>query len=150
MIGGLIPSNFSGQGRETKMDTGPEYIKMCEKAEEIQEYKAYNPMSFYYHKNLKGSEVCEGRNLISIATSVWLPRQDQLQEIFLNGLGPIHSTDLAGMFGKFADRLHKSEQFLRDYSMEQLWLAFVMKEKYNKVWDGEDWVKIIDNHRPKS
>ena len=28
------------------------------------------------------------------------------------------------------------EQFL---SMEQLWLAFVMKEKYGKVWDGETW-----------
>ncbi len=25
-------------------------------------------------------------------------------------------------------------------SMEQLWLAFVMKEKYNKVWDGEEWI----------
>ncbi len=25
-------------------------------------------------------------------------------------------------------------------SMEQLWLAFVMKEKYNKVWTGEEWV----------
>ena len=26
-------------------------------------------------------------------------------------------------------------------SMEQLWLAFVMKEKYQKVWDGNDWIK---------
>lgn len=25
-------------------------------------------------------------------------------------------------------------------SMEQLWLAFVMKEKYNKTWDGEVWI----------
>jgi len=24
-------------------------------------------------------------------------------------------------------------------SMEQLWLAFVMKEKFDKVWNGEDW-----------
>ena len=23
--------------------------------------------------------------------------------------------------------------------MEQLWLAFVMKEKFGKVWNGEDW-----------
>lgn len=28
------------------------------------------------------------------------------------------------------------EQFT---SMEQLWLAFVMKEKYNKTWDGNEW-----------
>lgn len=24
-------------------------------------------------------------------------------------------------------------------SMEQLWLAFVMKEKHNKIWNGEKW-----------
>jgi len=29
----------------------------------------------------------------------------------------------------------------RHDSMEQLWLAFVMKEKYNKIWNGENWIK---------
>jgi len=24
--------------------------------------------------------------------------------------------------------------------MEQLWLAFVMKEKHNKTWNGKDWI----------
>ncbi len=24
-------------------------------------------------------------------------------------------------------------------TMEQLWLAFVMKEKYQKIWDGKEW-----------
>lgn len=27
-------------------------------------------------------------------------------------------------------------------SMEQLWLAFVMKELYNKQWDGEKWISL--------
>jgi hypothetical protein len=27
-----------------------------------------------------------------------------------------------------------------DVSMEQLWLAFVMKELHNKVWSGTDWI----------
>jgi hypothetical protein len=26
-------------------------------------------------------------------------------------------------------------------SSEQLWLAFVMEEKYGKIWNGEGWVK---------
>ncbi len=26
-------------------------------------------------------------------------------------------------------------------SMEQLWLAFVMKEKYRKVWEGNKWTQ---------
>ena len=25
-------------------------------------------------------------------------------------------------------------------SMEQLWLAFVLKELYSKIWNGEEWV----------
>lgn len=29
-------------------------------------------------------------------------------------------------------------------SGEQLWLAFVMKEKYGKVWDGENWKELKD------
>lgn len=28
------------------------------------------------------------------------------------------------------------------FSGEQLWLAFVMKKKFNKTWDGEKWVII--------
>jgi hypothetical protein len=31
-------------------------------------------------------------------------------------------------------------RLIQPESWEQLWLAFVMKEKYNKVWNGEDWV----------
>ena len=27
-------------------------------------------------------------------------------------------------------------------SWEQLWLAFVMKEKFNKIWDGEKWSEV--------
>jgi hypothetical protein len=26
--------------------------------------------------------------------------------------------------------------------MEQLWLAFVMKTRYKKEWDGDNWEKI--------
>ena len=27
-------------------------------------------------------------------------------------------------------------------TMEQLWLVFVMHEKYNKEWSGEEWISI--------
>ena len=70
---------------------------------------------------------------------VYLPLQDQLQEMI-------------GDFGKCQDILHEylssrvgcpmSELWPSPIlSMEQLWLAFVMQEKYNKIWDGKDWVK---------
>ena len=32
------------------------------------------------------------------------------------------------------------------FSMEQLWLAFAMKEKYNKSWDGKDWIASKENN----
>lgn len=34
-------------------------------------------------------------------------------------------------------------------SMEQLWLAFVMKEKYNKVWLDNNWVEVRGDRMTK-
>jgi len=70
-----------------------------------------------------------------------LERQDQLQEMVQ---GEKHSHLLAHEFSLWC---HGGEEFGQivhgfrncDWSMEQLWLAFVMKEKYNKTWDGEKW-----------
>jgi hypothetical protein len=65
---------------------------------------------------------------------IWLPRQDQLQEMLDSDL-PFILVD----FYYFArdDVPAISVEFT---TMEQLWLAFVMKEKYNKVWSGTEWV----------
>jgi len=30
---------------------------------------------------------------------------------------------------------------LRFLSMEQLWLGFVMKERFGKCWNGDNWMK---------
>ena len=76
---------------------------------------------------------------------VWLPRQDQLQGIY-------HSLPKDGLVycgNWFYDvtpaLLEKLRLFLLGYktqlfSMEQLWLAFVMSELYQKRWDGEQWI----------
>jgi hypothetical protein len=60
-------------------------------------------------------------------------RQDQLQEILKYQLG--------GMIMLFHEWIEKSvfPDNTHD-SMEQLWLAFVMKELHNKVWNGTDWI----------
>lgn len=68
---------------------------------------------------------------------VWLPRQDQLQE-------------MVGNKGKTFTHIHDFEYGVNtpEYSlvpaliflsMEQLWLAFVMKELYQKRWSGSEW-----------
>jgi hypothetical protein len=73
---------------------------------------------------------------------VWLPRQDQLQEMIVKE----ESAKLADLEMRFHDFcLDPTTIYVRKkkylHSMEQLWLAFVMREKYNKVWNGEEWVK---------
>lgn len=80
---------------------------------------------------------------------IWLPRQDRLQEMIKKpeesayGLTVrlLEFIDTQG-FGK--DRTASKDinfilNIVRAMSMEQLWLAFVMHEKFNKTWNGEDW-----------
>ncbi len=82
---------------------------------------------------------------------IWLPRQDQLQELLLQNQEHSKCTKAERLGIRF-DRLFQVSTILRWYgincgydgdefeSMEQLWLAFVMKEKFNKKWNGEGWV----------
>ena len=67
---------------------------------------------------------------------IWLPSQGQLQDMVCNDMGLQTICSLTEEFSKseFAHGITISG------SMEQLWLAFVMKEKFNKVWDGEKWL----------
>jgi len=84
---------------------------------------------------------------------VWLPRQDQLQEMIKGQIGCSWDSmpdDIFRLLHAFAEEIIESRCLLpsrvcsyykRFTSMEQLWLAFVMKEKYGKIWNGEGWIK---------
>ena len=75
--------------------------------------------------------------------TIWLPRQDDLQKMVADTIDcPSHSS--CAIFINVGHRMHQWcdeawDYWMRFTSMEQLWLAFVMKEKYNKVWNGEEW-----------
>ncbi len=60
-------------------------------------------------------------------------RQDQLQEMLDEKIAWVLAKDFA------AKVYHLSSD--TGMSMEQLWLAFVMSERYQKIWDGTDWIK---------
>jgi len=66
-------------------------------------------------------------------------RQDQLQEMYKEN----KETDLAILsdiaYVALSPKDHKDHYYICYNSMEQLWLAFVVKEKYGKVWNGEAW-----------
>lgn len=51
--------------------------------------------------------------------------------------------NLLTAFESFYDRLPwmgKADGIDKRPSMEQLWLAFYMKEKHGKVWSGTEWI----------
>jgi hypothetical protein len=123
---------------------------MCEKAEEIQKIapkveddSGYG--SFFFNAdedsvNLHHYDNDEGCNIIGgyyarDERQIWLPRQDQLQKMI--GDKPAYQYPLGKCIAiqKFA--------FSNDahalFSMEQLWLAFVMFERYKKKWTGSEW-----------
>ena len=141
------------------MDTTKQYILMCEKANEIQELHTNNNLetgnvyvSKYYfdYKVLNYKDIAEvyyddGYNCgdRNYRYYCWLPRQDQLQEMIK--LKSLRQSYINFDFFLGLDRADHRDVMSRYglNTMEQLWLAFVMKEKYNKIWNGTDWEKEI-------
>ncbi len=155
------------------MDTSETYIKMCD-CEEIQKHKP--DMGIVPPTNedtFIGKYGCYWVGdydwVEQHSRYIWLPRQDQLQEMLLpDVLSIMHLAhnfsefvlpyELAETLSKRRDHwtalaeMTKNRQYIcQSTSMEQLWLAFVMKEKYNKIWDGEGWtcLKRLTNVKPK-
>jgi len=120
------------------MDVSKEYVKMCKEAKEIQ--KGW--------KHRAGDFCCPGfDNIIWIVgfnvgfdkldrgNLIWLPRQDQLQEM-------VNENNLTALLQDFISWLSKECNLpMHNTSMEQLWLVFVMLDN-NKSWDGKEWQEV--------
>lgn len=131
------------------MDTSETHIKMCD-CEEIQNQwhrrisegdftnkGVVSELDTYYDDNLWDLVVDD---CVRKSTElIWLPRQDQLQEM----MGEEYPINLLYAFHHFYNvnggDLYPHTINGATTSMEQLWLAFAMKEKHNKVWTGEEW-----------
>jgi len=67
--------------------------------------------------------------------------QDQLQAMlpeFIAKAGFV--APVAGHFANFAVACANNPLLWGLVTFEQLWLAFYMKQQYNKIWDGSEWV----------
>lgn len=135
------------------MDTSETYIKMCEQAEEIQHHEPQGG-DFYYARggvvilpmkeHIKDFCTYHCLYLIDSEDEIWLPHQDQLQGMLSLNLWPLnHRFSLwlyyQGCNGLIDLHVKHEHEFT---SMEQLWLAFVMKERYGKFWDGANWAAV--------
>jgi len=140
------------------MDTSETYIKMCEKADEIQgrrirygDYlttlKANILFTMGPHEivgDYLAPDIWADKVPIDNPYYIWLPRQDQLQEML-----PKEYTTVDAMLGHLLSWLREEDSYLEDQfagneSMEQLLLCFVMKENHNKTWNGEAFVVTAD------
>lgn len=145
-IGGLLNALYGEGGI---VDTSKEYIEMCAGADEVQ--TAWEPQEgdFISYLDFAGCIDCntgyhKPYDYYTSHGAIWLPRQDQLQNLIFKGdvycyrchnifCGWITTT---GGPDKFYAHIYKD----RFSSMEQLWLAFVMKDSFGKMWDGKEWI----------
>ncbi len=112
------------------MDDSKTYKLMCQMA-----VKAH-PETFYrdsfdshdYTFKVDGNDV------------LWpLFRQDQLQEMVAPESKETELYPIAKLLNGFFDFTKAYKFGEHPPTMEQLWLAFVTKEKHGKVWTGTEW-----------
>jgi hypothetical protein len=126
------------------MDLSPEYILMAEKAKEIQENWTPAVGDFTKdHNKLVNIYVMQypdfPKGFPSVGGLIWLPRQDQLQEMMddFHGWGLVAILNIGGWDDKF-----NKENMDKFNTAEQFWLGFVMFHKFNKQWNGQDWEEM--------
>tara|TARA_Y100000310_G_C20561680_1_gene753383 strand:- start:642 stop:974 length:333 start_codon:yes stop_codon:yes gene_type:complete len=107
------------------MDTSEQYIKMCEKAVKIQKLRPSGADEHDYFWCPVHGLGCDLDN------AIWLPTQSELQAV-LRVRKPV---ELAYRLSIWA--LFEGKKF---NSMEQLWLAFVMRKRFGKIWSKTEWI----------
>lgn len=141
------------------------YVIMCKDAKELQENHKPEIGDYYYlhwlydgninsNRDINDFLVCEADDWqgdvfrpwadygfpeqyeSNIKNSTWLPRQDQLQDIY--------SCDFFRVMNVLYNSIYYSKIHSRTNfeTMEELWLAIVMYHKYGTVWDANKitWV----------
>ena len=121
------------------------YIKMCEKNEDLQrEWKPKEGDRYVYKNDPEAGIVIwfEENDYLYCEDMIYLPTQEQLQEMVKTVL----EVDDFGLVEEFYNFIYGEESQPNQIdspikSMEQFWLAFVMHELYNKLWTDKKWVK---------
>ena len=130
------------------------YISMCEQAEEIQ--KEWKPKLL---DKVITKKTLTNNNYSQHAVSYIEDFEHPYDEYYYKNYGFIYLPNLEQLFemykpkwdngSTYLDRFYwwgKKQQYNPSFNgVETTWqelvLAFIMKEKWNKIWTGEDWVK---------
>jgi len=140
------------------MDTSEKYIRMCSSAKETQEKWVFQTGDFVYDPSLGNVEVLlsQGDNSVSY---VWLPRQDQLQEICISFFMQHLKISKLEAFLRFLEWYSGRLRYTFEHGLknrngfidsgEELMLNRAMIMMHGKKWDGENWVKALDRYTLK-
>lgn len=134
------------------MDTSETYTEMCEKATEIQamrpvgQYYCYGDYVFRGEKSRKPFiYIVQYYNSIpcgtkGYTTEIWLPRQDQLQEMIKDFTWNLKHLPEMGDYTEFYTLVYADGiEYLPYQTAEEALLPGVMRFKYNKGWNGDSW-----------
>ena len=118
------------------------YTKMCEAATEIQ--NGWVPKvgdRYYYYRGGDNIKIVDENTIWNkevilkrILGEVYCPSIEQLMEMVVEDFSAHQQNN-------------RFRRFLRGYrtkgddSIRELWLAFVMREKFSKKWSGSEWEK---------
>ena len=111
----------------TALDTSPEYINMCRQAKELQEMWKPETGDFYKLPGHFITCIVLKNSLIDM-DAIWLPRIDQLIEMFPLGWKAMLQDILN--FVKTGDTP----------SIESECIKAIMYYNHDKSWNGEDWI----------
>jgi len=138
------------------MDTTVKYIKMCEEAKKIQKewkpkafdlyFDKFNHLIKHYNPVTKDKKIKQWQIKENM---IWLIYQDQLQEMVAETSGfdgkRMIGLELCNFWAWYQQNRPGDIGVEIELwpSWEQLWLKFVMKQKYNRLWDDkkEKWIK---------
>ena len=137
------------------MDTSPEYINMCRQANELQEM--WEPMQgdFYYNDFIKIINIMKDHLQFNrdkqkgYSDAIWLPRIDQLitllneaqnEELHDAGQRFSECSELDTLGSIFHNCAVGDYYDKETFTVEQLFLVELYDTKYNKSWDGDDWI----------
>jgi hypothetical protein len=144
------------------MDTSVKYIKMCESAKEIQRKWRFGSGDFVYDPDLIEVEVWTNYHVGDPTEYIWLPRQDQYQDIcidfFMRIMGFSEYEAFIHFLGSYASWLKEFHNIIcyvgggyQDVdSFEELMLEYTMEKLHEKKWGGEGWVKTVKGYKSSS
>ena len=108
------------------MDMSETYQKMCD-CEEVQNQWRRFSVDVSQDSLVWGGESERNHDML------WLPRQDQIQEML--------QLELHELLELCSESVIQEALYRYAESFEQLWLAVYMDEKHGKAWDGKEWIR---------